>query len=179
MICKRRLRGGPFGYHFRMMSQSSIVAETANKLLAKGEIEMIRVEVSTVINRPIDEVFAFVANFENHPKWETNFQKVKLLTSSPTGVGTTYQCELKLPGQSATSKFEITEYEVNKKIAFEGEAAGPAKPKGSFLVESVAGGTKLTLVPRPEFRGLFKLLKPMMAGYVRKQNEEHLGNLKR
>lgn len=139
---------------------------------------MINVQASTVIKRPVEEIFAFVANFENHPKWEMNFHKVKLLSSKPAGVGTTYQCELKLPGQAATSKFEITEYEANKKIAFEGEAAGPAKPKGSFLFESVAGATKITLLPRPEFRGLFKMLEPLMAGYVRKQNEEHLSNLK-
>ena len=139
---------------------------------------MINVEESIVINHPIEEVFAFVANFENHPKWESNFQKVKLLASIPTGVGTTYQCELKLPGQTAMSKFEITEYEVNKKIAFEAEAAGPAKPNGSFLFEAVPGGTKTTLLPRPEFRGIFKLLEPMMAGYVRKQNQEHLIKLK-
>ena len=81
---------------------------------------MINVEASTVINRPITEVFAFV-----------------------------------------------------------GEAAGPAKPFGSFLFGSVGGDTKLTLLPRPEFRGFFRLLEPMMAGYVRKQNEEHLSNLKR
>ena len=139
---------------------------------------MINVEASTVINRPVEEVFAFVANFENHPKWESNFQTVKLLTATANGVGTTYQCEMKLPGQSASSQFEITEYEVNRKIAFVGEAAGPAIPKGSFLFEPVAGGTKLTLLPRPEFRGLFRLLEPMMAGYVRKQNEDHLRTLK-
>lgn len=139
---------------------------------------MIKVEESIVINRPIAEVFAFVANFENHPKWESNFQKVKLITSTPLGVGTKYQCDLKLPGQTATSMFEITEYEVNRKIAFEAEAAGPAKPNGSFLFESVPGGTKITLLPRPEFRGIFKLLEPMMAGYVRKQNQDHLKKLK-
>jgi uncharacterized membrane protein len=139
---------------------------------------MIKVEESIVINRPIDEVFAFVANFENHPKWESNFQKVKLLSSTPTGVGTTYQCELKLPGQTATSKFEITGYEVNKRIAFEAEPAGPAKANGSFLFEAVPGGTKVTLLPRPEFRGFFKLLEPLMAGYVRKQNQDHLKKLK-
>jgi hypothetical protein len=46
---------------------------------------MIIVEVSKVMNRPIAEVFAFVANFENHPKSEIDFQEVKLLspTSSP------------------------------------------------------------------------------------------------
>jgi len=140
---------------------------------------MINVEVSKVIDRPVQDVFAFVANFENHPKWESNFQKVKLLTAAPSGVGTTYQCELKLPGQSATSKFEITEYEANRKIAFQGEAAGPATPKGSILFEPMAGGTKITFLPRPEFRGFFRLLEPMMAGYVRKQNEAHLTNLKR
>ena len=140
---------------------------------------MINVEVSTVINRPVADVFAFVANFENHPKWETDFQEVKQLTPTPGGVGTTYQCLLKFPGQTATSKFEITEYAVNQKITYEGEAAGPAKPKGSFLFESVAGGTKITSLPQPEFRGLFRLLEPMMAGYIRKNNVAHLSNLKR
>jgi len=140
---------------------------------------VIKVEESIVINRPISDVFPFVSNFENLPQWESNFQKVKLLTATPTGVGTTYQCELKLPGQTATSKFEITEFEVNKKIAFEAEPAGPAKPNGSFRFETVPGGTKVTLLPRPEFRGFFKLLEPMMAGYVRKQNQAHLSTLKR
>jgi len=139
---------------------------------------MINVEESIVINRPVAEVFAFIADFENHPQWETNFQKVKLIRATPSGVGRKYQCDLKLPGQTATSMFEITEYEVNKKIAFEAEPAGPAKPNGSFLFESVPSGTKITLVPRPEFRGIFKLLEPMMAGYVRKQNQDHLKKLK-
>ena len=140
---------------------------------------MINVEVSTVINRPVADVFAFVANFENHPKWEKDFQEVKLLSSTPEGVGTTYQCLLKFPGQTATSKFEITEYVLNQKIAYKGEVAGPAKPKGSFLLESANGGTKITSLPRPEFRGLFRFLEPLMAGYIRKNNVAHLNNLKR
>ncbi|HXQ36090.1 MAG TPA: hypothetical protein VN843_18895, partial [Anaerolineales bacterium] len=49
-----------------------------------------------------------------------------------------------------------------KKIAFEGEAAGPATPKGSFLFEPVAGGTKITLLPWPVSRGLFRLLESIM-----------------
>jgi uncharacterized protein YndB with AHSA1/START domain len=155
------------------------VTSFISRYLARGEIEMINVEVSTVINRPVADVFAFVANFENHPKWETDFQEVKLLTVTPAGIGTTYDCLLKFPGQSATSKFEITEYAPDKKIAYEGQPAGPAKPKRSFLFESAAGGTKVTALPQPEFRGLFKLLEPMMAGYIRKNNVAHLNTLKR
>ena len=140
---------------------------------------MVNVNVSTIIHRPVADVFAFVADFENHPKWETDFQEVKQLTSKPGGVGTTYQCFLKLPGQTATSTFRITEYVSNQKIAFVGEPAGPATPKGSFLFETVEGGTKIISLPRPEFRGFFKLLEPMMAGYIRKNNVAHLNNLKR
>jgi uncharacterized membrane protein len=140
---------------------------------------MINVEVSTIINRPVADVFAYVANFENHPKWETDFQEVKLLKSMPGGVGTTYQCVLKFPGQTATSTFEITEYAANQKIAYVGLPAGPAIPKGSFLFEAAGNGTKITSLPRPEFRGFFKFLEPMMAGYIRKHNETHLSNLKR
>ena len=140
---------------------------------------MIDVQVSSTINRPVEDVFTFVSNFENHPKWETDIQEVKRVTSTPIGVGTIYNCLLKFPGQSASSKFEITEYVVNQKIAYEGEPAGPAKPKGSFLFESVAGGTKVTSHPQPEFRGFFKLLEPMMAGYIRKNNIAHFSTLKR
>jgi uncharacterized membrane protein len=139
---------------------------------------MINVEVSTVINRPVGDVFTYVANFENHPKWETDFQEVRLLTSTPGGVGTTYQCLLKFPGQTVPSKFEITEYEVNQKIGYVGEPAGPAIPKGSFLFESVGSGTKITSLPRPEFQGLFGLLAPLMTGYIRKNNVAHLSTLK-
>jgi uncharacterized membrane protein len=139
---------------------------------------MITVQVSTIINSPVSKVFAFVSNFENHPKWETDFQEVKRLSGEMGGVGTTYQCLLKFPGQTVASKFEITEYAENEKIAYEGAAAGPAKPRGSLLFESVAGGTKVTSLPRPEFLGLFKLLEPLMAGYIQKNNVAHLNNLK-
>jgi hypothetical protein len=146
---------------------------------AKGGIEMVNVNVSTVINRPVADVFAFVANFENHPKWETDFQEVKQLMATPNGVGTTYQCLLKFPGQMAASKFVITEYELNHKIAFVGEPAGLATPKGGYLFDVTDGGTKITSQPRPEFRGFFRLLEPMMVGYIRKNNIDHLNNLKR
>ena len=140
---------------------------------------MINVQVSTMIDRPIAEVFAFVANIENHPKWESDFLEVKRLSTEPLGVGTTYRCVLKFPGQRVESKFEITEYELNRKVSFEGEPAGPAKPKGSYIFESVADGTKITSLPQPEFRGLFRLLEPMMSSYIRKNNVAHLSNLKR
>ena len=140
---------------------------------------MVDINVSKVINRSVADVFAYVANFENHPRWETDFLEVKRIRAEPGGMGTTYQCMLKFPGQTVASKFRITDYDLNHKIAFVGEPAGPATPKGSYLFEATEGGTKISSQPRPEFRGFFRLLEPLMVGYIRKNNVDHLNNLKR
>jgi len=154
-------------------------AIVVNSLGIKGEIEMINVEVSLVINRPVADVFAFVANLENLPRWDTDFQEAKRLTSTPGGAGTTYQCLLKYPGgKTATQKVETTEYAVNKKITYESEPTKIAKAKVSIQFESVAEGTKITSLLQPEFYGLFKFFEPMMAGAIRKSHAAHLSNLK-
>ena len=139
---------------------------------------MVTVEASAVINRPIDEVFAFVSNFANHPQWEGNFLEGKRLTPDPVGVGTRYQCVLKVPGQRVVSLIDITEYEPNQSIGFRGDQPAQAKPVGRMTFEAVGSGTKVTLLPRPEFGGIFKLLEPLMAGYIKRSNVEHLRTLK-
>ena len=139
---------------------------------------MINVEVSTVINRPLAEVFAFVSNFEHYPQWESNFAEVTCLTPDRIGVGTRYQCALKMPGQRVVSLIEITEYTPNRSIAFRGDQPAQAKPVGRLMVEAVENGTKVTLIPQPEFGGLFKLLEPLMAGFIKRSNVEHLRTLK-
>ena len=139
---------------------------------------MINVEASTVINRPIEAVFAFVADLENNPKWETNFVEARRVSPEPLGVGTVYQCRLRLPGQRVTSRIEITEFTPNRRISFRGDRPASAKRVGSITFEPAGNGTKVTTLPRPELRGVFKLLEPVMAGYVKRSNAKHLDNLK-
>jgi len=140
---------------------------------------MINIEVSLVINRPVADVFAFVANLENLPKWDTDFQEAKRVTSTPDGIGATYQCLLKYPGgKTATQKVETTEYTENKKITYESEPTKIAKARVNIRFEHVAEGTKITSLLQPEFYGLFRLLEPLMTGAIHKSHTAHLNNLK-
>ena len=77
---------------------------------------MVDVEATTVINRPVEAVFAFVADFQNHPRWESNFVEVRRVSPGPIGFGTIYQCRLRVPGQRVTSRIEITEFTPNQLI---------------------------------------------------------------
>ena len=75
---------------------------------------MFQVETSTVINRPVEEVFAVLSNVENNPKWVSIFQEATKTSPGPIGVGTTWHIMLKALGQRIEGDVEVVEYEANR-----------------------------------------------------------------
>ncbi len=51
---------------------------------------MIGFEVTVDVDRHIDEVFAFVVDFENMPRWNSFVRRVERLTGGPITVGTRF-----------------------------------------------------------------------------------------
>jgi uncharacterized membrane protein len=70
-------------------------------------------ENTIAIERPIDEVFAFLSDFENIPKWNYYVLEVRQLSESPIGIGTTYHQVRKSDEQD----FRIIEFEANHRVA--------------------------------------------------------------
>jgi uncharacterized membrane protein len=65
------------------------------------------------VDRPIDEVFAFLSDFENIPKWNYYVLEARQLSESPIGIGTTYHQVRKTDQQD----FQIIEFEPNNTVA--------------------------------------------------------------
>lgn len=76
---------------------------------------MLEFENSIRIDCPIDEVFAFLSDFENIPKWNYYVLEVRQLSEGPTGVGTTYHQVRKTDEQD----FRIAQFEANRTVAVE------------------------------------------------------------
>ena len=74
---------------------------------------MLEFENTVYIDRPIGEVFAYLSDFENIPKWNYYVLDVRQLSESPIGVGTTYHQVRKTDEQD----FRITEFEPNHTMA--------------------------------------------------------------
>ena len=74
---------------------------------------MLEFENTVYIDRPVDEAFAFLSDFENIPKWNYYVLEVRQLSESPIGVGTTYHQVRKTDEQD----FRITEFEPNHTVA--------------------------------------------------------------
>ena len=138
---------------------------------------MIKIETSVLINRPVEEVFAYVANLENGGEWQTDVQELKQTSEGPLGVGTVWQEVRQLLGRRVEQSNKITEYEPNKKFSYRQSGTVPVEAMITF--ESVAEGeTKVTMTGEAEPGGFFKLAEPLVARMAKRQTEANAANLK-
>ncbi|NIS83498.1 MAG: hypothetical protein GTO14_25620 [Anaerolineales bacterium] len=117
---------------------------------------MIKIEHSVVINRPVEEVFAFLEDSQNDPKWQAGVLEVEQTSEGAIEVGTTFREVRKFLGRRLESTYEISEYELNKKFAFKA-TSGPIPYSISTTFEPAAGGTKVSVLGEAEVGGFFKL----------------------
>ena len=64
-------------------------------------------ENTVMIRRPIADVFAFLADFENIPKWNYAIVETHKVSEGPIGVGTIYRQVRSVPSRSE-ERFEVT-----------------------------------------------------------------------
>lgn len=139
---------------------------------------MIDVEVSTTIDRPIDDVFAFVADMTNEPRWHTDPQEINLTSEGEVGKGATYQVKFKPSRMSPPEATAvIVDFEPGQRVASRSDM-GNMNATVTHTFESVDAGTLVTRRIQIETSGLMSLMSPMMKSMVRKRNVGFIANLK-
>jgi hypothetical protein len=115
---------------------------------------------STVIERPIDQVFAFLAEGTHDPKFSPRVQKIQRTPNGPPGVGTVFESTVKDAGMESNRKFELTVFEAPTKIRWtERSKNSVTVPDGGYDLEAVsATQTKVTIHNRLEGHGVGKLI---------------------
>lgn len=63
------------------------------------------------IDRPTHEVFVFLAEVENNPKWLSGMRSCTWMSEPPVRVGSTYDQVADLLGKEIVSSFVVTEHE--------------------------------------------------------------------
>ena len=129
-------------------------------------------ERTVTINRPVDEVFRFVADGTRAPHWRSGVLDVAHVSGE--GVGARYSQGVKGPGgRRIPADYEITAFEPDRKIGFRA-TAGPVRPEGSFTFEGMGTGTILTFALSAELSGWKRLL---MSGAVQSTMQAEMAAL--
>lgn len=135
-----------------------------------------RFSKTVTIQKSPHEVFEFLADFENVPKWNYAINETRKTSEGPVGVGATYRQTRSLPSPSEEA-FRVTEFEPDQRLAIHGDL-GPFEGTLTYELEAVAGGTRITNAADLQAHGLLKVAAPLASGRVGEAVAANLQKLK-
>ncbi len=101
---------------------------------------MIEFENAVQIERPVGEVFPFLADLENLPKWNCFVTQVRKLSQGPIGAGTIYHQVRKTDEQT----LRIVELEPQRRISVKTISKSFPRLEMELIFETRDAGTLLT-----------------------------------
>jgi carbon monoxide dehydrogenase subunit G len=135
-----------------------------------------RAQHSVVINKPVAEVFAYMADYTKNPTWQSGIISVR--QDGPLRLGQRIQIKRTVMGRETDSTVEVSYFEPNVRFGSK-TVSGPADYEGGYRFEAVGeGATRVT------YEGTIKVgmfLGPMAKVLIKmfqSQMEEGLGKLK-
>jgi hypothetical protein len=141
---------------------------------------MPRVEEEIVIDRPPEEVFAFVTTPESDKEWVSTAVERQREKVGPIEVGSRIRAVDKFLGRRIESMLVVTEHQPNARSAIRLE--GPIAARGSYLVEPVDGRTRFRWIldADPGLGGLYlgRLTDPLVTLLFRRRVRGDLRRLK-
>ena len=139
-----------------------------------------RFEATTVIDRPPEEVFAFLADGANDPKFSPRVQEITKTTDGPTGVGTVYLSTVKDAGMTTKREFEITEFQAPTRIRWAERSKNTVTaPEGGYDFAPEGDGTRLTVYNVLQGNGLLgRLIGPLALRAARKDADAFAARIK-
>jgi Polyketide cyclase / dehydrase and lipid transport len=142
------------------------------------EATMATFQNTLTIQRPVEDVFAFLADFENIPTWNYAIVETKKTSPGPVGVGTSYRQLRSMPDRREEG-FEVTVFEPASRLEVHGDI-GPFTATISYLLAPVGDGTQLiNVVELESASGPLRLLAPLATSRVKAAVAANLNTLKK
>jgi hypothetical protein len=134
-------------------------------------------ENTVTIRRAVQDVFAFLADFESIPTWNYAIVETNKTSPGPVGVGTSYRQLRSIPSRSEEG-FQVTAFEPTSHLEVHGDI-GPFTATISYLLRPTEDGTRLTnVVDLQPASGPLRLLAPLAASRVKTAVAANLDTLK-
>jgi hypothetical protein len=124
---------------------------------------MARIEGEIMINRPVEEVFDFVADVRNEPRYNPRMVRAEMLTPEPVGLGSRFRAEMRTRPRRLASTSRWSTMEV----------------RGGLTFDPVPGGTRMRWSWDVAPRGLLKLMSPLVVPVGARQERAIWTGLKR
>jgi len=132
-----------------------------------------------VINRPLEEVAAYVADPSHAPEWYVNIDSVDWETQPPVAVGSRMAFVARFLGRRLAYTYEVAELVPGERLVMR-TVEGPFPMETTYTWAAVGmDRTRMTLRNRGEPSTFSKLGGPLMSAAMRRANRKDLDCLRR
>lgn len=136
---------------------------------------MLHAENTVEVRRAPEDVYAFLADGLNGPKWRSGIRSISLRSGEAGRAGAEYAQQLAGHGsRTIDADYRLAVADAPERIEFQ-VIAGPLRPHGVYRLTPTASGTRVTFALDAEPKGLMKL----MTGTIRKTMAAEVASLDR
>ena len=141
---------------------------------------MINVRVSVDVDRPPAEVFGYLEDAENNPRWIPNMRSCRWTTPPPVAVGSRYEQTSEFLGRRIQTGFEVTEHDPGHRVTIESREGSSFPIKVTRIVSPRAdGGSHVIEEVEGDASRFYAIATPLLRAMVARNIRRDYRNLKR
>ena len=116
---------------------------------------------------PIDEAFAFVADFANCSLWDPNTATSVRIDDGPVRVGARYRLGVRQRGSVVPMEYEVKAREPGRRVVLAGQGSN-VRAIDEIRFESIPTGTRVDYTADISLTGWMRLAEPFAGGAFEK-----------
>jgi uncharacterized protein YndB with AHSA1/START domain len=128
---------------------------------------MLRVTTSIPIDRPVDDVFAFVTDVDNVRLWDPKVIAAEITADGSMKEGAVVRESRRVWWGTIDATYRVIEYEPTTKFCLEGEAGG-VRATSCLQLVGTGSATEMTFVGEYQGSPLFQLLRHVSRPFVQR-----------
>jgi len=133
--------------------------------------------MSTMINRPVRQVFDFVSTPENDFQWQYGTLATARISEGISDIGTSFRSIGHLMGHRVQSTFAVTEYKPDRKYGFK-SLSGPWQSQTTYTFEMDKDSTRIDISTQVTMINFFQVNQGVLEKNLKKQLEENMTTLR-
>ncbi len=120
---------------------------------------MARLHETLQTSLPLDQAFAFVADFANAQRWDPGVAWSRSVTAGPPRIGSSYDLGVRMGRRVAPMEYRIVALEPNARVTLAGLGSN-VSAVDDIAFEETGSGTRIDYVAEIELTGWLRLAAP-------------------
>ena len=127
---------------------------------------------------PIEDAFAFIADFANAQHWDPGVATSERIGEGPVGLGSRYNLGVRMRGSVAPMEYRITTWEPTSRVVLSGEGSN-VTAVDEIRFAAIPTGTRIDYTADIHLTGWMRLVEPFVGGQFAQIAKDALGGMQR